>query len=101
MLFLCFRRIHNDEFRFCFRSNCGPLLIKDQGGLNPEDKDLIAIPGKYTTANFLLNYAYPELQNKKEILFSDIESAVKTKEVSAGLIIHENRFTYAERVLKS
>ena len=78
-------------------SNCGPLLIKDQGGLNPEDKDLIAIPGKYTTANFLLNYAYPDLQNKKEMLFSDIESAVKTKEVSAGLIIHENRFTYAER----
>ena len=78
-------------------SNCGPLLIKDQGGLNPEDKDLIAIPGKYTTANFLLNYAYPELQHKKEMLFSDIESAVKTKEVSAGLIIHENRFTYADR----
>lgn len=78
-------------------SNCGPLLIKDQGGLSPEDKDLIAIPGKYTTANFLLNYAYPELQHKKEMLFSDIESAVKTKEVSAGLIIHENRFTYADR----
>ena len=37
------------------------------------------------------------MQNKKEMLFSDIESAVKTKEVSAGLIIHENRFTYAER----
>jgi len=78
-------------------SNCGPLLIKDQGNLNPKDKDLIAIPGKYTTANFLLNYAYPELQHKKEMLFSDIESAVKTKKVSAGLIIHENRFTYAER----
>ena len=44
-----------------------------------------------------MNYAYPELQNKKEMLFSDIELAVKTKEVSAGLIIHENRFTYAER----
>jgi len=78
-------------------NNCGPLLIKDQGGLNPVDKDLIAIPGEYTTANFLLNYAYPELQNKKEMLFSDIESAVKTKETSAGLIIHENRFTYADR----
>ena len=78
-------------------SNCGPILIKDQGGLNPKDNDLIGIPGKYTTANFLLNYAYPELQNKKEILFSDIESALKNKGVSAGLIIHENRFTYAER----
>jgi 1,4-dihydroxy-6-naphthoate synthase len=77
-------------------NNCGPLLIKNQGGLNPMDNDLIAIPGKYTTANFLLNYAYPEMQNKKEMLFSDIESAVKKKEVSAGLIIHENRFTYAD-----
>ena len=37
------------------------------------------------------------MQNKEEMLFSDIESSVKTKKVSAGLIIHENRFTYAER----
>jgi len=78
-------------------NNCGPLLIMNSGSENPIKTDLIAIPGKYTTANFLLNYAFPELQNKKEILFSDIESSIKSKEVSAGLIIHENRFTYADR----
>ena len=78
-------------------NNCGPLLIKNAGAENPIKTDLIAIPGKYTTANFLLNYAFPELQNKKELLFSDIESAIKNKKVSAGLIIHENRFTYADR----
>lgn len=78
-------------------NNCGPLLIKNQGLENPNPNDLIAIPGKYTTANFLLNYAYPELQNKKELLFSDIENELKEKQVSAGLIIHENRFTYADR----
>ena len=78
-------------------NNCGPLLIKNSGAENPNINDLIAIPGKYTTANFLLNYAFPELQNKKELLFSEIESAIKSKEVSAGLIIHENRFTYADR----
>jgi len=78
-------------------NNCGPLLIKNSGAENPIKTDLIAIPGKYTTANFLLNYVFPELQNKKEILFSDIESSIKSKEVSAGLIIHENRFTYADR----
>jgi len=78
-------------------NNCGPLLIKNAGAENPTETDLIAIPGKYTTANFLLNYAFPNLQNKKELLFSDIESAIKSKEVSAGLIIHENRFTYADR----
>jgi len=78
-------------------NNCGPLLIKNSGSKNPSVNDLIAIPGKYTTANFLLNYAFPELQNKKLVLFSEIESAIKNDEVSAGLIIHENRFTYAER----
>ena len=78
-------------------NNCGPLLIKNSGSENPSTNDLIAIPGKYTTANFLLNYAFPNLQNKQELLFSDIESAIKSKEVSAGLIIHENRFTYADR----
>jgi len=78
-------------------SNCGPLLIKNSGSENPSRSDLIAIPGKYTTANFLLNYAFPDIQNKQELLFSDIESAIKNKKVSAGLIIHENRFTYADR----
>jgi 1,4-dihydroxy-6-naphthoate synthase len=78
-------------------NNCGPLLIKNSGSENPNRNDLIAIPGKYTTANFLLNYAFPELLNKKEILFSEIELAIKNKEVTAGLIIHENRFTYADR----
>ena len=78
-------------------NNCGPLLIKNQGDSNPTINYLIAIPGKYTTANFLLNFAYPELINRTEMLFSDIESALKQKQVRAGLIIHENRFTYADR----
>jgi len=78
-------------------NNCGPLLIKNSGAKDPLANDLIAIPGKYTTANFLLNYAFPELQNKKELLFSEIESSIKNEVVSAGLIIHENRFTYADR----
>tara|TARA_B100000795_G_scaffold182204_1_gene138115 strand:+ start:3840 stop:4667 length:828 start_codon:yes stop_codon:yes gene_type:complete len=78
-------------------NNCGPLLIKNSGSENPSVNNLIAIPGKYTTANFLLNYAFPEFHNKKLVLFSEIESVIKNGEVSAGLIIHENRFTYADR----
>tara|TARA_B100000809_G_scaffold252685_1_gene287679 strand:- start:6377 stop:7213 length:837 start_codon:yes stop_codon:yes gene_type:complete len=80
---------------------CGPLLIKQS---NDKELDLenstIAIPGKYTTANFLLSIAHPEAKNKKEILFSDIENAVINKEVDAGLIIHENRFTYQDKGLE-
>ena len=63
------------------------------------DKACIAIPGKYTTANLLLSLAFPRLKNKKEMLFSEIEDAVLTGKVAAGVIIHENRFTYQEKGL--
>ena len=52
--------------------NCGPLLIK-----KPKTKltsqSSIAIPGKYTTANMLLESAFPQFLNKHEVLFSEIE----------------------------
>lgn len=78
----------------------GPLLIADEE-MNEEqiDKALIAIPGENTTANFLLSLAYPRATNKKEVLFSDIEDAILNDEADAGLIIHENRFTYQEKGL--
>ena len=70
--------------------NCGPLLIQQKGN-NPLTADSkIAIPGKNTTANLLLSIALPYLQNKEEMLFSDIEQAVIGGRVDAGLIIHEN-----------
>ncbi len=81
-------------------NNCGPLLIAKKPLSKAEIiAGKIAIPGKYTTANFLLGYAYPDAQNKVEMLFSDIENAVLREEVDAGLIIHENRFTYQQKGL--
>ena len=65
---------------------------------NPQLK--IGIPGKYTTANFLLGLAFPNANNKVELVFSDIEDAVLDGRVDAGLIIHENRFTYQNKGLK-
>ncbi len=81
--------------------NCGPLLISKKE-INDPEKEIksIAIPGKLTTANFLLSIAYPKLQTKTEMLFSDIEDAVLNGKVDAGLIIHENRFTYEQKGLK-
>ena len=79
--------------------NCGPLLIKKpEAILTRESK--IAIPGKYTTANMLLNMSYPHYKNKIEILFSDIEDDIINGNVDAGIIIHENRFTYKEKGLE-
>src|SRR5690554_5217083 len=81
-------------------SGVGPLLIARQHMTEEEiDAARIAIPGKYTTANFLLSLAYPRAENKLEMLFSDIENAVLNGNVDAGLIIHENRFTYQSKGL--
>lgn len=81
-------------------NNCGPLLIaKAPIPLEKVPELKIAIPGKLTTANFLLSLAFPEATQKIELLFSDIESAVLDGRVDAGLIIHENRFTYADKGL--
>ena len=83
-------------------NNCGPLLISKREIAADEDISTlkIAIPGKYTTANFLLGLAYPNAKNKVEMVFSDIERAVLNDEVDSGLIIHENRFTYQAKGLK-
>ena len=77
---------------------CGPILIKKPNTIiNNNSK--IAIPGEYTTANMLLNIAYPDLQNKDAVIFSEIEKLVIENQYDAGVIIHENRFTYEERGL--
>jgi 1,4-dihydroxy-6-naphthoate synthase len=91
----------------------GPLLISDveisisdlQNGAIRHGKSeirnpLIGIPGKYTTANFLLGLAFPNATNKIELVFSDIEDAVLDGRIDIGLIIHENRFTYQDKGLK-
>ncbi len=83
--------------------NCGPLLISKREISRDEVArgDLrIAIPGQYTTANLLLSLAFPRATRKSQWLFSDIEAAVLDGTVDAGLIIHENRFTYAAKGLK-
>ncbi len=81
-------------------NNCGPLLIaKRPLSALQLQQGTIAIPGIRTTANFLMSYAFPHVLNKREFLFSDIEDAVLREEVDAGVIIHENRFTYSEKGL--
>jgi 1,4-dihydroxy-6-naphthoate synthase len=79
----------------------GPLLIsKRELSISDMPGLKIAIPGKYTTANLLFSIACPEAINKKEYIFSRIEDAILNGEVDAGLIIHENRFTYYKRGLR-
>ena len=79
----------------------GPLLVSKQKIYPDEINELrIAIPGVKTTANLLLGILYPGAKMKVPYLFSTIEEAVLSNEVDAGLIIHENRFTYQKKGLR-
>ncbi|MBK6373343.1 MAG: 1,4-dihydroxy-6-naphthoate synthase [Saprospiraceae bacterium] len=79
----------------------GPLLItKNINEFQGHNSIRIAIPGKNTTANFLLNFYNPEYTELIEFPFDKIEQAVLNGDVEAGVIIHENRFTYADKGLQ-
>jgi 1,4-dihydroxy-6-naphthoate synthase len=74
----------------------GPLVIsKNLKNFEELKSKTVAIPGIYTTANLLFSLATKKAEVlKKELLFSEIENAILSGEVDAGVIIHESRFTY-------
>ncbi|PJJ75174.1 1,4-dihydroxy-6-naphthoate synthase [Thermoflavifilum aggregans] len=79
---------------------CGPLLIAArQLPLQQIPSLRIAIPGVHTTANMLLHFAFPDVTQLRPMLFSEIEDAILRGDVDAGVIIHENRFTYQQKGL--
>ncbi|MEM9985227.1 MAG: 1,4-dihydroxy-6-naphthoate synthase, partial [Bacteroidota bacterium] len=83
--------------------DCGPLLIsKDSYSISDliEQHLPVAIPGQNTTANLLLSYFAPSLLNRRAYLFHEIMPAILSGEVAAGVIIHENRFTYQQQSLR-
>jgi 1,4-dihydroxy-6-naphthoate synthase len=82
----------------------GPLLITSKEKSATIDKSdisnlRVAMPGENTTAHYLFNKAFPNTPAKKFMVFHEIESAVLRGEVDAGVIIHENRFTYQDKGL--
>ena len=80
----------------------GPLLVAAREK-NQDDSELealrIALPGQHTTAHMLFSLAYPMARQKIFMPFHEIEDAVINGSVDAGVIIHENRFTYADKGL--
>lgn len=79
----------------------GPLLIskKPIAALHIEECT-VAIPGENTTAHLLFSQAFPKALKKEFMIFSKIEEAILCDKVDAGVIIHENRFTYQRKGLK-
>jgi 1,4-dihydroxy-6-naphthoate synthase len=84
----------------------GPLLIykstnkeNEIAGKPNAETMTVAIPGINTTAHLLFSLAFPNVTNKTFLVFNEIEEAVLSGAVDAGVIIHENRFTYADKGL--
>lgn len=81
-------------------NNCGPLLIAKRP-LTKEEilQGPVALPGEWTTAHLLFKLFYPGCKAKEFYLFSEIEDRILNEDVIAGVIIHENRFTYQDKGL--
>jgi len=86
----------------------GPLLVTRDKIHNDDWHDhineyTIAIPGENTTAHFLFSLAFPKAKKKLFKVFSEIEdfllNPLPGAGKTAGVIIHENRFTYQKKGL--
>ncbi len=74
---------------------CGPLIVARAGTtLGDLKKGSVAIPGKLTTAYLLLRLFDPSIENVTVMTFDRVMDAVSKGDATAGLIIHESRFTY-------
>lgn len=81
----------------------GPLLVQP-GAFAQTDifSCTVAIPGEYTTAHFLFEQFYPKHLHKVFMPFDAIETWLLNQPLAlpaAGVLIHENRFTYMEKGL--
>ncbi|MDI9357584.1 MAG: 1,4-dihydroxy-6-naphthoate synthase [Phycisphaerales bacterium] len=79
----------------------GPLLVSAKH-IDTSKPFTVALPGKHTTAHALFQFVFPNFPDNYKVFkrYDTIETAVSQGEVSAGVIIHENRFTYADKGLQ-
>lgn len=79
----------------------GPLVIsKSLFPISELENKTVATPGEFTTASLLFKFLVPGHTKIQNLVFNEIESAVLNDVVEAGVIIHENRFTYHQKGLK-
>lgn len=78
----------------------GPLVVSKRK-IYPDEVQhaRVALPGEKTTAHLLFNMAFPATKSKRFYLFSEIMDVVLSEEADVGVIIHESRFTYAQKGL--
>ena len=77
-----------------FGEGYGPKLIKQKGGKLKRNFK-VALSGEYTTNAMIFRIAYPEARITYKN-FLEIEGAIKSGEVDAGVLIHESILTYGD-----
>ncbi len=76
---------------------CGPLVIAPQAtDMTQLRGRRIAVPGRLTTANLLLQLYGAGYDDLLVLPFDRIMPALRHGEAEAGVIIHESRFTYRD-----
>lgn len=79
---------------------CGPLVVSRTPCTMADLRGKrIAIPGRYTTANLLLQLRDSGFENQLVLPFHQIMPAIISGECAAGVIIHESRFTFRQHGL--
>jgi 5,8-dihydroxy-2-naphthoate synthase len=77
----------------------GPIVVARNDGPSSLDGITVAVPGMLTTAFLTLRLYDPNVQYVV-MPFDRIQDAVRSGEVTAGLLIHEGQLTYHEDGLK-
>jgi 1,4-dihydroxy-6-naphthoate synthase len=73
---------------------CGPLLLSNGGAWDPAQE--VLVPGRYTTANFLLDYFLRKPVRKRFLPFDALYERLCRVPGSQGVVIHEKRFTFGK-----
>jgi len=76
----------------------GPLIV-GQGDQPIHERERLVIPGKDTTATLLAKRYFPSA-HLEEISYERIIPLLQEDSTTAGVIIHESRFTYSQNGLK-
>lgn len=76
----------------------GPKLIAREGfPLDQLESKRVALPGRLTTAHLLLQLLCPQPAMKRFCRYNEVTELINLGHVDAGVIIHEQRFTYASQ----
>ncbi len=79
---------------------CGPILVARRPLAREEVPGVrVLLPGEHTTAHLLFRLAFPEARKKEFCLYSRIIPRLLSGEAEAGVLIHEERFSFRERGL--